>query len=379
MLSKNQLEYREKIRAFAEEKIAPQAVSLDLQQRFPTEYLKPLAEMGLMSMIIPEEYGGRPVDTVCYSIAVEELSRVCGSTGITIAAHNSLGAFPIYRFGNEDQKKKYLPKAAAGELLAFGLTEPDAGSDAGGTKTFAKRDGDQWIINGSKCFITSASHAMATISTARTSDDPKDPTITCFILEKGMPGYSVGKKENKLGLRGSNTASLHFDDLKATDEHLLGKVGEGFKQMLITLDGGRISIGAMALGLAQGALDCALKYASEHRQNGKPIAYGQGVQFSLADMATEIEAARLLIYEASMLKDSGRPFSRLSAMAKLYASEVGTRVAAAALGILLENGQYTGPYPAERIWRDVKLCEIGEGTSEIQRLVIGRDLLKSIK
>jgi alkylation response protein AidB-like acyl-CoA dehydrogenase len=192
LLSKNQLEYREKIQAFAEEKIAPQAVSLDLQQRFPTEYLKPLAEMGLMSMIIPEEYGGRPVDTVCYSIAVEELSRVCGSTGITIAAHNSLGAFPIYRFGNEDQKKKYLPKAAAGELLAFGLTEPDAGSDAGGTKTFAKRDGDQWIINGSKCFITSASHAMATISTARTSDDPKDPTITCFILEKGMPGYSVG-------------------------------------------------------------------------------------------------------------------------------------------------------------------------------------------
>ncbi|MCK4606741.1 MAG: acyl-CoA dehydrogenase family protein [candidate division Zixibacteria bacterium] len=379
MLSKNQLEYREKIRAFAEEKIAPQAVSLDLQQRFPTEYLKPLAEMGLMSMIIPEEYGGRPVDTVCYSIAVEELSRVCGSTGITIAAHNSLGAFPIYRFGNEDQKKKYLPKAAAGELLAFGLTEPDAGSDAGGTKTFAKRDGDQWIINGSKCFITSASHAMATISTARTSDDPKDPTITCFILEKGMPGYSAGKKENKLGLRGSDTSSLHFDDLKATDEHLLGKVGEGFKQMLITLDGGRISIGAMALGLAQGALDCALKYATEHRQNGKPIAYGQGVQFSLADMATEIEAARLLIYEASMLKDSGQPFSRLSAMAKLYASEVGTRVAAAALGILLENGQYTGPYPAERIWRDVKLCEIGEGTSEIQRLVIGRDLLKSLK
>lgn len=379
MLSKNHLEYREKIRAFAEEKIAPQAVSLDLQQRFPTEYLKPLAEMGLMSMIIPEEYGGRPVDTVCYSIAVEELSRVCGSTGITIAAHNSLGAFPIYRFGSENQKKKYLPKAAAGELLAFGLTEPDAGSDAAGTKTFAKRDGDQWIINGSKCFITSASHAMATIATAKTSDDPKDPTITCFILEKGMPGYSVGKKENKLGLRGSDTASLHFDDLKATDEHLLGNVGEGFRQMLITLDGGRISIGAMALGLAQGALDCALKYAAEHRHDGKPIGYGQGVQFSLADMATEIEAARLLIYEASMLKDSGQPFSRLSAMAKLYASEVGTRAAAAALGILLENGQYTGPYPVERIWRDVKLCEIGEGTSEIQRLVIGRDLLKSLK
>lgn len=379
MLEKKHLEYREKIRAFALEKIEPNAAELDLQQRFPTEYLKPLTEMGLMSMIIPEQYGGQPVDTVCYSIAVEELSRVCGSTGITIAAHNSLGTFPICAFGNEDQKKRYLPKAAEGALLAFGLTEPDAGSDAGGTKTFAEQKGDQWVINGSKCFITSASHALATISTAKTSDDPKNPAITCFILEKEMPGYSVGKKENKLGLRGSDTASLHFDDMKVSDDYLLGKVGDGFKQMLITLDGGRISIGAMALGLAQGALDCALKYASKRVEFGKPIAYQQGIQFTLADMATEIEAARLMIYEASRLKDSGQPFSHLSAMCKLYASEVGTRIAAAAVSLMAESGAYTGPYPAERIWRDVKLCEIGEGTSEIQRLVIGRAMLKSIQ
>lgn len=379
MLEKRHLEFREKMRAFALETIEPNAARLDIEQRFPTEYLKPLAEMGLMSMIIPKEYGGQPVDTVSYSIAVEELSRVCGSTGITIAAHNSLGAFPIHRFGNEQQKRKYLPRAAAGELLAFGLTEPEAGSDAGATRTYAKQDGDRWIINGTKCLITSASHAMATIATAKTSEDPKDPTITSFILEKDMPGYSVGKKEDKLGLRGSDTASLHFDDLSVSEEHLLGKVGEGFKQMLITLDGGRISIGAMAVGLAQGALDCALKYASERVQFGKPISYNQAIQFKLADMATEIEAARLMIYEASMLKDSGQPFSRFSAMCKLYASEVGTRVASEAIHILGGIGYFTGSYPAERIWRDVKLCEIGEGTSEIQRIVIARDLLKSLK
>lgn len=380
MLEKRHIEFREKIRAFALETIEPNAEQLDLEQRFPTEYLKPLAEVGLMSMLIPKEYGGQPVDTISYSIAVEELSRVCGSTGITIAAHNSLGTFPILKFGNEEQRRKYLPRAAAGELLAFGLTEPEAGSDAGATKTLALKDGDEWVINGSKCFITSASHALATIATAKTSDDPKDPTITSFILERDMPGYSIGKKENKLGLRGSNTGSLHFDDLRVSDAQLLGKIGEGFKQMLITLDGGRISIGAMALGLAQGALDAALRFAAEHTESGKPVAARQSVQFMLADMATEIEAARLMIYEASMLKDSGRRFSQMSAMCKLFASEVGTRVASKAIEILgFEGLLCSGHYPAERAWRDVKLCEIGEGTSEIQRLVIARDLLKSLK
>jgi len=379
LLEKKHHEFRERIRAFALEKIEPNAVALDEQQRFPTEYLPLLAEEGLMSMLIPEEYGGKPVDTICYSIAVEELSRVCGSTGITIAAHNSLGTFPIIGFGNDTQKKKYLPRACEGELLAFGLTEPDAGSDAGGTRTMAIRDGDEWVINGSKCFITSASYALATISTARTSDNPDDPTITCFILEKGMKGYETGKKENKMGLRGSDTASLHFDDLRVSDDYLLGKQGEGFKQMLITLDGGRISIGAMALGLAQGAFDCALKYSATRKQFGKPIAYNQAVQYQLADMATELEAARLLIYEASRMKDAKVRFSQQSAMCKLYASEVANRVTSKAIHILGGVGVLTGPHAAERLWRDAKLCEIGEGTSEIQRMVIARELIKSVK
>jgi alkylation response protein AidB-like acyl-CoA dehydrogenase len=379
LLEKEHHEFREKIRAFAVEKIEPLAATLDLEQRFLHEHIQPMAEMGLMGMLIPEEYGGSLVDTISYSIAVEELSRVCGSTGITIAAHNSLGTFPILDFGTEEQRKKYLPRAAAGELIAFGLTEPEAGSDAGATKSYARKNGDHWILNGTKCFITSASHAFATVATAKTTDDPKDTAITTFILEKAWPGYAVGKKENKLGLRGSDTAFLHFDDLKVPDENQLGKVGDGFKQMLITLDGGRISIGAMAVGLAQGALDCALKYASERIQFGKPIAYQQAIQHTLADMAMEIEAARLMIYETSLMKDSGRRFTKHSAMCKLFASEVGTRCAYKAIGILGAVGYRTGDFPAERHWRDVKLCEIGEGTSEIQRLVIARELLKELE
>ncbi|MEW6049900.1 MAG: acyl-CoA dehydrogenase family protein [Candidatus Zixiibacteriota bacterium] len=378
MLEKRHHEYREKIRAFALQQIEPKAVLLDLDQRFPDEHMKPLTEMGLLSMLIPEKYGGRLTDTVTYTIAVEEISRVCGSTGIMLAAHNSLGTFPILKFGTEAQRQRYLPRAAKGELIAFGLSEPEAGSDAGGTKTFARRDGDNWIINGSKCWITSATKAFATVATARTSEDPSDKRITSFILEKDMKGYAVGKKENKLGLRGSDTAFLHFDDLKVTVENQLGELGQGFKQMLITLDGGRISIGAMALGLGQGAFDCALRYAADRVQFGQPIASNQGIQQLLADMATELEASRLLIYESAQLKDAGQPFSRWSAMAKLYASEVGRRVTEHAMTILGSIGYYTGPYPVERIWRDVKLCEIGEGTSEIQRLVIARDLLKSI-
>jgi len=379
LLEKKHLEYREKIRAFMLEKIEPLAAQLDLEQRFPDEHMKPLTEMGLLSALIPEEYGGQPVDTLSYIIQVEEASRVCGSTGIMLAAHNSLGTFPVLEFGTEEQKKKYLPRAARGELMAFGLSEPDAGSDAGGTRTMAIKKDDCWVMNGSKCWITSATKSFATIATARTSDDPRDKEITGFIVEKDWEGYAVGKKENKLGLRGSDTAFLHFDDMKVPFENLLGKVGEGFKQMLITLDGGRISIGAMALGLGQGALDCALKYASERVQFGKPIAYYQGIGHRLADMATELEAARLMVYEAAIMKDAHVPFSRQSAMCKLYASEVATRTAAAAMTVLGAIGYYTGPYPVERIWRDVKLCEIGEGTSEIQRLVISRDLLKSLK
>ncbi len=379
MLEKKHLDYRAKMRAFCKEVIEPKAAVLDEEQRFPNEHMGPLTEMGLLSALIPEQYGGKPVDTLSYIIAVEELSRVCGSTGIMIAAHNSLGTFPILKFGTEAQKQKFLPRAAKGELLAFGLSEPDAGSDAGGTRTFAKQAGDHWVVNGSKCWITSATKAFATIGTARTSQDPTDKRITTFVFERDFPGYAVGKKENKLGLRGSDTAFLHFDDMKVPVENQLGEVGHGFKQMLITLDGGRISIGAMALGLAQGAFDCALKYAAVRKQFDKPIAENQAIQHKLADMATEITAARLMIYEASIMKDAGVPYGRLSAMCKLYASEVGTRAAATAIGILGGIGFTTGPYPAERIWRDVKLCEIGEGTSEIQRLVIARDLLKAVQ
>jgi len=380
LLDKKHDEFREKIRAFAEEKIAPHAATLDLEQRFPTEYLKPMAEMGLMGMIVPEEYGGSPVDTISYSIAVEELSRVCGSTGITIAAHNSLGTFPIYKFGSEEQRKRYLPRGTSGgELLAFGLTEPGAGSDAGATKSAAVKDGDHWVLNGTKCFITSASHAFASIATARTSDQPGVKAISSFIVEKEWEGYDLGKKENKMGLRGSDTAFLHFTDVKIPEGNMLGKEGEGFKQFMITLDGGRVSIGAMALGLAQGAYETALHYAAETEINGKPIGMTQqSVQWLLADMATEIEAARYLVYGASKMKDAGVKFSKESAMAKLYASEVGNRVCYKAIEILGEAGLATGPYPAERMYRDVKLCEIGEGTSEVQRIVISRDIIHSV-
>jgi len=379
LLKKEHQEFREKIRAFAEDKIAPKAASLDLEQRFPTEYLKPLAEMGMMGMVVPEKYGGSPVDTVCYSIAVEELSRVCGSTGITIAAHNSLGCFPILKFGSEQQRQKYLPRGTrGGELLAFGLTEPEAGSDAGATKTTAVKKTDHWILNGTKCFITSASQAFASVITARTTDAPGVKGISSFLLEKTWPGYEIGKKENKMGLRGSDTAFMHFTDVKVPLENMLGNEGEGFKQFMITLDGGRISIGAMALGLAQGAYEVALKYAAHTMDNGKPLGESQAVQWKLADMATEIEAARYLIYGASQMKDAGVKFSKESAMAKLYASEVGRRVGYEAIQILGEVGLITGRYAAERMLRDVKLCEIGEGTSEIQRIVIAREVLKSV-
>jgi alkylation response protein AidB-like acyl-CoA dehydrogenase len=379
VLDKKHFEYREKIRAFALEKIEPLSAIIDEEQRFIHEHIQPMTDVGLLSAIIPEEYGGQPIDTISYAIGVEEISRVCGSAGITVAAHNSLGTFPILEFGNDEQKKRFLPRAAKGELMAFGLSEPDAGSDAGGTKTMAKKTDNGWIVNGSKCWITSATTAFATVGTARTSENPEDRQITTFIFEKDTKGYSVGKKENKIGLRGSDTAFLHFDDMLVPDENLLGKEGEGFKQMLITLDGGRISIGAMALGLGQGALDCALKYAANRKQFGKPIASFQAIQHKLADMSMELEAARLLIYDCSRRKDAGEKYTRFSAICKLYASEVGRRCAERAMEILGGVGIITGKYSAERIWRDVKLCEIGEGTSEIQRLVIARELLNELE
>jgi butyryl-CoA dehydrogenase len=375
-ISKKHEEFRQKIREFAEKEIEPKSASLDLSGEFPFDIMKKLGEMGILGMVVPEKYGGSGYDTTSYSIAVEEISRVCGSTGITVAAHNSLGLYPIYLFGNEEQKRKYIPSLAKGEKLgSFGLTEPGAGSDAAGTKTTAVLEGDLYVVNGSKCFITNASVGGTFVFTAMTDKTKGYKGISSFILEKGMKGFSIGKKENKMGLRGSDTATLIFEDLRIPKENLLGKEGEGFKQFMITLDGGRISIGAMALGIAQGAFDKALKYAKEREQFGEPIADFQAIQWKLADMATQIEAARHLIYHASWLKDKGERFIKESAMAKLYASEVGRFVTYQAIQILGGYG-YLSQYPVERYFRDVKLCEIGEGTSEIQRIIIARELLK---
>jgi butyryl-CoA dehydrogenase len=370
-LDKEYEDFRKKIRDFAEKEIEHKAQEIDEKAEFPFENIKKVAQLGLLGMVVPPGFGGTGIDTLRYAIAVEELSRVCGSTGITVAAHNSLAICPLYLFGNEEQKKKYIPPLAKGEKLgAFGLTEPDAGSDAGGTKTTAVLKGNEYVINGSKCFITNASVAETFVITAVTDKTKGTKGISSFILEKGMKGFTVGKKENKMGLRGSDTAPLHFEDLKVPEENLLGKEGEGFKQFLITLDGGRISIGAMALGIAQGALDKALRFAKE-----SSLIESQGIQFKLADMATQIEAARHLIYHAAFLEDKGQKYVKESAMAKLFASEIGNFVTCRALQIFGENG-YLRRYPVERYLRDVKLCEIGEGTSEIQRLVIFRELMK---
>jgi butyryl-CoA dehydrogenase len=375
-ISREHEEFKKHIREFAEKEIEPQAKMLDETGQFPFDTVKKLGQMGIMGMVVPKEFGGTGHDTLSYSIAVEEVSRVCGSTGITVAAHNSLGVYPIFLFGNEEQKKKYIPDLASGKKLgSFGLTEADAGSDAAGTKTTAVLDGDTWVINGSKCFITNASVGETFVITAVTDKSKGYKGISSFILEKGMKGFSVGKKENKMGLRGSDTATLVFEDLRIPKDNILGQPGEGFKQFMITLDGGRISIGAMALGIAQGAFDKALDYAKQREQFGKSITDFQSIQWKLSDMATQLEAARHLIYHDSEMKDKGERFVKDSAMAKLYASEVGRFVTYQAIQIFGGYG-YMSEYPVERYMRDVKLCEIGEGTSEIQRIVIARELTK---
>ena len=368
--------YRQTIREFALAEIAPHAGRLDREQVFPHEHIPKLNELGLLGMVVPREYGGSFTDTLTYVIAVEEISRVCGSTGIILAAHNSLCTYPIYIFGTKEQKAKYLaPVCSGGELGSFGLTEPGAGSDAASTKSVAVKKGDSWNLNGTKCFITNATVGTTFVITAVTDKSKGAKGITAFILRRGTPGFKIGKKEDKMGLRGSDTAFLHFDDVLVPDEDRLGPEGDGFKEFMMTLDGGRISIGALGLGLAQGALDCALEFVREHKENGIPISERQYVQFKLADISMQVEAARNFVYEAALAKDSGKRFTRLSAMAKLYASEAGRYASYWAMQILGDNG-YTERYPAERIYRDVKLCEIGEGTSEIQRLVISRELIK---
>ncbi len=376
ILKPEQEAFRQKIRDFVLAELEPVASEIEQKGEFTWEIVRKLASMGIMGVNYPAEYGGLGLDTVCYTIAVEEISRACGSTGITLAAHNSLAIAPIYLFGTNEQKRKYLPPLVRGEQLgAFGLTEPEAGSDAGATRTTAVLDGDYYVINGSKCFITNASVGETMVITARTGSEPRTKGISSFILEKGMKGLVVGKKENKLGLRGADTAELFFEDLRVPKENLLGKEGEGFKQFMITLDGGRISIGAMALGIAQGALDKSIERAKQRVQFGRRIGDFQAIQWKLADMATQVEAARLLVYHAATLKDRGERFAKESAMAKLYAAEVGSMVTHQAIQIFGGRG-YMRDYPLERYYRDVRLCEIGEGTSEIQRLVIARELLR---
>ncbi|HEY0544601.1 MAG TPA: acyl-CoA dehydrogenase [Pyrinomonadaceae bacterium] len=375
-LSEEQQQVKMSVREFAEAEIAPHVMEWDESQHFPIELVPKLAELGLMGVIFPEEYGGAGMGYVEYATIVEELSRVDGSIGISVAAHNSLCSNHIYTFGTEEQKQKFLVPLAQGKHLgAWGLTEPGAGSDASGTRTTAVKQNGGWLVNGSKNFITHAIHGDTCVAVAVTDRSKGNKGITAFIFEKGMKGFAPAKKENKLGLRASETASVIFEDCYVPDENRLGNEGEGFLQAMQVLDGGRISIAALAVGIAQGAYESAVRYAKERQQFGKAIAEFQAIQFKLANMATELEAARLLMYRASYLKDHGKRVTKESAMAKMYASEMSVRVCEEAIQIHGGYG-YTKDYPPEKYWRDSKLCTIGEGTSEIQRIVIARQLLR---
>lgn len=363
-------------RDFAEINIRPHIMEWDENQFFPKELFHQLGEMGFMGIIIPEEYGGSGLGYHEYVAIIDQISQVDPSIGLSIAAHNSLCTNHIYEFGTEEQRKKWLPQLASGQVIgAWGLTEHNTGSDAGGMSTTAIKDGDDWIINGAKNFITHAISGDIAVVMTRTGKKGTSNNSTAFVLEKGMLGFSSGKKENKLGMRASETAELIFDNVRVPDSHRLGEIGDGFKQAMKILDGGRISIAALSLGIAKGAYKAALKYAKERHQFGKSISSFQAINFMLADMATEIEAAELLINRASELKNNKQKLTKEGAMAKLYASEACVRIANNALQIFGGYG-YTKDFPAEKYYRDSKLCTIGEGTSEIQRLVIGREITR---
>ena len=371
-LTQEQQLVRDTVREFAESRIAPVAAELDREHRFPYELVAELAELGLMGMTVPEEYGGAGADTLSYAVAVEELTRIDSSVAITVAAHHSLGTLPIFYFGNDEQKREWLPQLASGQkLAAFGLTEPGAGSDAGATRTTAELRDGQWVVNGSKIFITNAGTeitACVTI-TARTGEGE----ISNLIVPNGTPGYEISAPMEKMGWHASDTRELSFRDCAISEGNLLGPRGQGFNQFLEILDGGRISVAAMAVGLAQGAYDLAAAYAQEREQFGRPIARFQAVQFRLADMATEIEAARNLVYKAAWVKDQGRPFGREAAIAKLYSGEMSNRVVNWALQVHGGYG-YMDEFAISRLYRDQKILEIGEGTNEVQRMVIARHL-----
>lgn len=364
------------IREFAEINIRPNIMDWDETQHFPVALFKQLGEMGFMGILVPEEYGGSGLGYHEYITVIEEISKVDPSIGLSVAAHNSLCTNHILAFGNEEQKKKWLPKLATAEHIgAWGLTEHNTGSDAGGMNTTAVKDGDHWIVNGAKNFITHAKSGDVAVVIVRTGAKGDSKGMTAFVFEKGMPGFTSGKKENKLGMRASETAELVFDNCRIPDANRLGEVGQGFVQAMKVLDGGRISIGALSLGIAKGAYEAALKYSKERHQFGQPISSFQGIAFKLADMATEIEASELLLHKAAYLKDAHKPVTTAGAMAKMYASEVCVRVANEAVQIHGGYG-YTKDYPVEKFYRDAKLCTIGEGTTEIQKLVISRNLLK---
>ena len=365
---------RQMVREFADKEIAPKAAQVDREAKFPADTFKALGKLDLLGLPIGSEYGGAGADYRSYAIAVEEIGRACGSTGLSYAAHVSLGSNPIYLFGTEEQKKKYLPKLTSGEYLGcWALTEPGTGSDAAAQKTTAKLEGNNWIINGTKQFITNATHADVAIIMAMTDSSQGKKGISSFVLEKGTPGFYVSKVEKKLGMKGSPTASLTFENCKIPKENILGEVGEGYKQALITLEGGRISIGALALGIGQAAFEAALNYAKQREAFGQTIGKFQLIQGYLADMATQMQAARLLIYHAAWLKDNHKRVTLEGSQAKLFASEVASRVCN--LCVQIHGGYgYIEDFPAERYLRDAKLCEIGEGTSEIQKLLIARQL-----
>ena len=374
--NETQLMIAQSIKDFAEKNIRPNIMEWDEGQIFPVPLFKKLGEMGFMGVLVPEEYGGSGLGYHEYITVVEEISKVDPSIGLSVAAHNSLCTNHILTFGNEEQKKKWLPKLATAEYIgAWGLTEHNTGSDAGGMNTTAVKDGDSWIVNGAKNFITHAISGDIAVVIVRTGEKGDSKGMTAFVFEKGMPGFTSGKKENKLGMRASETAELVFDNCRVPDANRLGELGQGFVQAMKILDGGRISIGALSLGISKGAYEAALKYSKERHQFGQPISSFQGISFKLADMATEIEASELLLHKAAFLKQEHKPVTTLGAMAKMYASEVCVKIANEAVQIHGGYG-YTKDYPVEKFYRDSKLCTIGEGTTEIQKLVISRNLLK---
>ncbi len=376
VLTEEQEHLRREIRAFAQREIAPHVMEWDEKSEFPLEAIKKLGDLGLLGIIFPPEYGGAGLSYVDYVLAIEELSAVDGSIGIAVAAHNSLGTNHIFLAGSEAQKQKYVPRLASGAFLAaWALTEPGSGSDASNARTTAVKKGDRYILNGNKTFITNGHYADVAVVIAVTDKTKGTHGLSAFIVEKGTKGFRPGKKENKLGLRASDTSELIFEDCEIPAENLLGQEGEGFVDAMRVLDGGRISIAALSLGIGRGALDAALKYVKERRQFGKAIAEFQGIQWKLADMATELDAARLLTQRAAVLKDAGRKVTRESSMAKLFASEVAVHICNEAVQLFGGYG-FIKDYPAEKFYRDVKLCTIGEGTSEIQRMVIAREILK---